>query len=105
MRPREQEIIIEKRLRAGYADQGVADAEVTARLKTNHRTKDRLTTLSREVFGGRSIADDTVFWDTWLRDCNQKRNAIVHRGDEIGHEEAKRLLNFCEDCITRFTAL
>ncbi len=100
-----QEIIIEQRLRTGYAYQGVADAEVTAKLKTNHRTKDRLTTLSREVFVGRSIADDTVFWDSWLRDCNQKRNVVVHRGDEIGHEEATRLLNLCEECVTRFTAL
>jgi hypothetical protein len=100
-----QEIIIEQRLRAGYAGQGIADIEVTAKLKTSHRTKDRLTTLSREVFGGRSIADDNVFWDSWLRDCNQRRNAVVHRGDEIGHEEAKRLLNLCEECVTRFTAL
>jgi hypothetical protein len=100
-----QEIIIEKRLRAAYQGQGVADPDVIAKLKTNHRTKDRLTTLSREVFGGRSIADDTVFWDTWLADCNQKRNAVVHRGDEIGHEEAKLLLNLCEECIARFTTL
>lgn len=100
-----QEIVIEKRLREGYAIQGVADAEVTARLKIHHRTKDRLTTLSREVFGGRSIADHTAFWDSWLRHCNQKRNAVVHRGEQIGNEEAKRLLNLCEECISRFAAL
>jgi hypothetical protein len=100
-----QEIIIEKRLRAGYAGQGVVEAEVTAKLKANHRTKDRLTILSREVFGGRSIADDNVFWDSWLRDCNQRRNAVVHRGAEIDHEDAKGLVNLCEECIRRFTAL
>jgi len=100
-----QEILIENRLRAGYTGQGVADAEATARLKTNHRTKDRLTVLSRGVFGGRSIADDTAFWDSWLRDCNQKRNAVVHRGDEITSAEAKRLVELCEECINRFAAL
>ena len=41
-----QEIIIEKRLREGYAGQGIPDAEVTTRLKTYYQTKDRLTTLS-----------------------------------------------------------
>jgi hypothetical protein len=100
-----QEIIIEKRLREGYAGQGIPDAEVTSRLKTYYQTKDRLTTLSREVFSGRSIADDTAFWGSWLRDCNQKRNAVVHRGEEIGSEGAKRLVNLCEDCISRFAAL
>ena len=73
--------------------------------KTNRTAKDRLTTLSREVFSGRSIADDTAFWGSWLRDCNQKRNAVVHRGEEIGSEGAKRLVNLCEDCISRFAAL
>jgi hypothetical protein len=57
------------------------------------------------VFGGRSIADDTAFWDSWLRDCNQKRNAVVHRGDEITSAEAKRLVELCEECINRFAAL
>jgi hypothetical protein len=90
-----QEIIIEKRLRDGYASQSVPDAEVTHKLKTYHRTQDRLTTLSREVFGGRSIADDTIFWDSWLRDCNRKRNAVVHRGEEIDSDGAKRLVQPC----------
>jgi hypothetical protein len=100
-----QEILIEKRLRARYAGQGVSDAEVAAKLKTNHRTKDRLTILSRDLFGGRSVADDPVFWDSWLRECNKKRNAVVHRGDEITSNEAKRLVELCEECISRFAAL
>lgn len=100
-----QEIIIEKRLRVGFAGQGAADALVTAKLKTNHRTKDRLTVLSREVFGGRSISDDTIFWNSWLRDCNRTRNAVVHRGDEITDAEAKRLVDLCQECINRFAGL
>ncbi len=100
-----QEILIEERLRAGYASNGIPDAEVTTKLKNCHRTKDRLTTLSREVFSGRSIADDTAFWGSWLNDCNQKRNAVVHRGEAIGSKEAKRLVELCEECIRRFKGL
>ncbi len=100
-----QEIFIEKHLRERYTSQSVPDAEVTDRLKTYHRAKDRLTTLSREVFGGRSIADDVTFWDSWLRDCNRKRNAVVHRGEEVDSEAAKRLVQLCKECISRFAAL
>jgi len=86
-----QEIIIEKHLRDGYASQGTPDAEVTNRLKTYHRTKDRLTTLSREVFGGRSIADDVLFWDSFMAQRLQpeaKRRCAPRRRDRQRRSEA-----------------
>jgi hypothetical protein len=99
------EIVVEEKLRAGFSALALSDAQVAERFKACYRTKDRLTTLSREAFGNRSVADDGPFWTTWLTDCNQKRNAVVHRGEAINHSEAKRLVALCEECVTRVSAL
>lgn len=100
-----QEIFIETKLRHDFSTQELKDAEISDRLKTHYRTKDRLTKLSREVTGGKSVADDGEFWNMWLTDCNGSRNGVVHRGDEITQAEAERVVELCEECISRFAEL
>jgi hypothetical protein len=100
-----QEMVIEAGIRAGLRRQGVGDVEITERLKGCLSTKERLTTLSRGALGGRSISDDGVFWNAWLQECNRKRNDIVHRGLALTEAQAKRVVQLCEDCITRFMAI
>jgi hypothetical protein len=99
------EILLETRLRAAYARQGISDGEIIEKLKRSYKTKDRLTALSREVAGGRSVADDTAFWDSWLRDCNRIRNGVVHRNETVSHPETLRMVELCEECMLRFSAL
>lgn len=100
-----QEMVIEAGIRTGLQRQGVSDEDITARLKGRLSTKDRLTTLSREALNGRSVADDNQFWNTWLQDCNRRRNDIVHRGLPVTEVQARRVVALCEDCIARFLAL
>src|SRR5690242_4919801 len=65
------EILLETKLRAAYAKQGFPDADVNKKLKKYYRTMDRLTVLCQEIVsGGCSVADDAVFWDSWLTECN-----------------------------------
>jgi len=99
------EILLETRLRAAYTRQAVSEGEITEKLKKLYKTKDRLTVLCREVTGGLSVADDTAFWDSWLSDCNRKRNAVVHGNETVSHPEALRVVELCEQCITRLSAL
>ena len=98
------EILLEMKLRDGYIKQGLPDAVITAKLKKSHKTKDRLTVLCREVTG-KSISDDTAFWDSWLIHCNRKRNEVVHRNKMLSDQEAKLAVELCEQCITRLEAL
>jgi hypothetical protein len=99
------EILLETKLRVGYAKQGLSDADVTDKLKRRYRTKDRLTVLCREVTSGSSVADDTVFWNSWLNDCNHKRNGVVHKNESVTYLEALRVVELCEQCIARLLAL
>jgi hypothetical protein len=98
------EILLETKLRAAYARQAVGEIEITEKLKKFWKTKYRLTVLCREVTGG-SVADDTAFWNSWLRECNQKRNGVVHRNDTVTHPEATRVVELCEQCMTRLSGL
>ena len=99
------EILLETNLRVGYAHQGLSDADVTTRLRTRYKTKDRLTVLCREVTRGSSVADDTIFWNSWLTDCNRKRNGVVHKNEAVTHSEALRVVELCEQCIEKLSAL
>jgi hypothetical protein len=99
------EILLETKLRAAYAKQTVSESEITKKLKKFYKTKDRLTVLCREVTGGLSVADDASFWDSWLRDCNRKRNGVVHRNENVNHPEASKMVELCEQCMTRLSAL
>lgn len=99
------EILLETKLRASYTHRGLSEGEITGKLKTFYKTKDRLTVLCREVAGGGSVADDTAFWDSWLIDCNRKRNGIVHRNQAVTHPEALRIVELCEQCMERLSAL
>ncbi len=98
------EILLETKLRAAYGRQGLSEGDTTERLKRVYRTKDRLTVLCREVTG-MSVADDAAFWETWLRDCNRKRNGIVHRNEAVTHPEALKVVALCEECMARLSAL
>ena len=98
------EILLETKLRAGYVKQGLPDTEVTKKLEKWYKTKDRLTALCREVTG-KSVADDTGFWALWLTDCNRKRNGVVHRNETLTDKEALGVVELCEQCITRLSAL
>ncbi len=98
------EILLEPKLRDGYAKQGLPDGDITEKLKKCYKAKDRLTVLCREVTG-KSVADDTDFWDSWLNDCNRKRNGVVHRNETVTNHEALRVVELCEQCIARLSAL
>ena len=100
-----QGMVIEAGIRTGLQRRGLSDEDITTRLKGRLSTKDRLTTLSREALNGRSVADDNQFWNTWLEDCNRRRNDIVHRGLPLTEAQARRVVALCEDCIARFLAL
>lgn len=93
--------------RVYFADHklGLSDADVTDRLKRWYRTKDRLTRLCREVTGGSCVGDDTLFWDSQLSECNQKRNGVVHKNEGVTYLEALRVVELCEQCITRLLVL
>jgi hypothetical protein len=99
------EILLETKLRAAYARQSLSESDITEKLKKFYNTKDRLTVLSREATGGFSVADDAAFWDSWLKHCNRKRNAVVHRNEIVSHPEASRVVDLCEQCMTRLSAL
>lgn len=99
------EILLETKLRVAYAKQGISDAEVTAKLNRYYRTMDRLTVLCRDVTGGRSLADDTRFWNVWLTECNRKRNGVVHKNETVTYLEALRVVELCEECIAGLLAL
>ncbi|MFZ0769793.1 MAG: hypothetical protein WCA49_08325 [Candidatus Sulfotelmatobacter sp.] len=99
------EILLESKIRTGYSKLGVSDTEITSKLKDKYKTKDRLTVLCREITGGRSVADDSAFWISWLTDCNRKRNGIVHRNETMTLLEARRLVELCEQCIARLSTL
>ena len=99
------EIVVEEKIRDGFSALTMPDAQVTEKLKTCLPTRDRLTILSRQAFANRSVADDGLFWNAWLTDCNRKRNAVVHRGETLSHSETKRLIELCEECIARVSAL
>ena len=98
------EILLETKLRAGYARQGLSEDDVTDKLRKRYKTKDRLTLLCREVTGGKSVANDTTFWNLWLTDCNRKRDRVVHRNEAVTHAEALKVLELCEQCIARLSA-
>jgi hypothetical protein len=98
------EIFLETKLRACYAKQGVPDSEVTKKLEKRYKTKDRLTILCRELTG-KSVADDTVFLDSWVTDCNGKRNRVVHRNETLTNQEVLGVVDLCEECIARLSAL
>jgi hypothetical protein len=99
------EILIETKLRTAYAKRGLPEADITKKLKQSYKTKDRLTVLCREVTGGQSVADDANFWDSWLTNCNRKRNGIVHRNEGVTDSEALVVVELCEQCMTRFSVL
>jgi hypothetical protein len=99
------EILLETKLRAAYARQGVSQDEITEKLKRLYKTKDRLTVLCREVTGGLSVADDSAFWDSWLRDCNRRRNGVVHRNEIVSQPEAVKVVELCQQCMARLSAL
>jgi ribosomal protein S28E/S33 len=99
------EILLETKLRAAYGRQGLSEGDITQKLKRVYKTKDRLTALCREVTGNLSVADDTAFWAIWLRDCNRKRNRIVHRNEAVTHPEALKAVELCEQCMARLSAL
>jgi hypothetical protein len=99
------EIFLETTLRGAYGRQGLSDGDITEKLKRVHKTKDRLTILCREVAGGLSVADDTAFWVAWLRDCNGKRNGVVHRNEGVTHSEALRVVELCDQCMARLATL
>jgi hypothetical protein len=99
------EILIETKLRAAYKSLGAPAEEINERLKTVYKTKERLTVLCREVTNGLSVADDTVFWDSWLKDCNRKRNGVVHRNEAVSHPEALKVVELCEQCVLKISAL
>jgi hypothetical protein len=94
------EIYLETRLREGFRNGGLTDAQITQKLMGVVRTKDRLTGLCREVTG-RSVADDTQFWNDWLTNCNRKRNEAVHRNLPVTLPEAERVVSLCQECIKR----
>ncbi len=98
------EILLETKLRDGYAKLGVAHAAIIKKLGKRYKTRDRLTTLCREVTG-RSVADDTGFWSTWLVDCNRKRNGVVHRNEPVTQAEAQRVVDLCDECANRLLDL
>jgi hypothetical protein len=100
-----QEMVIEAGIRQGLQRQGIGDAEITTQLKGCLSTRERLTTLARTALQGRSVADDTQFWNAWLQGCNRKRNDIVHRGLPLTEAQAARVIALCEECIARFLAL
>jgi hypothetical protein len=99
------EILLETKLRDAYLRLGLSDAGITSKLKKFYRTKDRLTVLCREVTGGRSVADDNVFWDSWLIECNRKRNGVIHKNELVSRIETVRIVELCEQCIGRLLAL
>ena len=92
------EILLESKLRDAYVRLGLSDASITSKLKKFYRTKDRLTVLCREVTGGRSVADDNVFWDAWLIECNRKRNGVIHKSELVSRVETVRIVELCEQC-------
>ena len=98
------EILLEVRLRTGYASQGLAEQQITEKLKRVYKTRDRLTILCREVTG-QSVADDTAFWDSWLKDCNRVRNGIVHRNEPVTALRALRVVDLCELCMAKLSTL
>ena len=98
------EILLETKLRAGYAKMGVSDLEIARRLKKRYKTAERLKHLCREVTG-RSVADDSKFWNSWIVDCNRRRNHVVHKNEAVTDAQAQRVVDLCEDCITRVLAL
>ena len=98
------EIFLETKLRASYAKQGLPASEVTKKLEKRYKTKDRLTVLCREVTG-ESVADDTVFWASGMTDCNRKRNGVVHQNETLTNQEALDVVDLCEQCITKLSAL
>jgi hypothetical protein len=98
------EILLETKLRLGYGKQGLSDDDVTDRLKKCYKTKDRLTVLCREVTSGSSVADDTGFWNSWLIECNRKRNGVVHKNEAVTRSEALRVVELCEQCMARLSA-
>ena len=99
------EILLETELRAAYTKRGLSEVDITQKLKRFYKTKDRLTVLCPEVTGGLSVADDVTFWDLWLRDCNRKRNGIVHRNEGVTDSEALKVVELCEQCMARLSAL
>jgi hypothetical protein len=80
------------------------EPEITKKLKVVYKTKDRLTVLCRELTG-KSISDDTVFWGSWLTQCNRKRNDVVHRNKTLTNQEVELAVELCEQCIARIETL
>jgi hypothetical protein len=98
------EILLETKLRVGYAKMGLSELEIARKLRKHYKTADRLNLLCREATG-KSVADDTTFWTSWLADCNRRRNSVVHRNEVLTDSQALRVVELCEDCITRLLAL
>ena len=99
-----QEIILETKLRAGYAKMGLSDLEVARKLRKSYKTIDRLRILCREVTG-RSVDDDLTFWRSWISDCNRRRNGVVHRNESVSDSQALKVVELCEECIARLLGL
>ncbi len=99
------EILLENKLRIAYGKLGSPESKITEKLKKYYRTKDRLTVLSREVTGGSSVEDDSTFWNSWLIKCNRKRNGVVHKNEVLTSSEAKVVVDLCEECMKRLSAL
>ena len=98
------EIILETKLRAGYAKLGLSDLEVARKLRKSYKTIDRLRILCREVTG-RSVADDLTFWRSWISDCNRRRNGVVHRNESVSDSQGLKVVELCEECIARLLGL
>jgi hypothetical protein len=98
------EIILETKLRAGYAKMGLSDLEVARKLRKSYRTIDRLRILCREVTG-KSVADDPTFWRSWLTDCNRRRNGVVHKNESVTDSQALKVVELSEECIAKLFGL
>lgn len=98
------EIVLETKLRAGYAKMGLSDLEIERKLTKSYKTTDRLKILCREVTG-KSVADDITFWRSWLADCNRRRNGVVHRNEVLTDSQALRVVELCDECIAKLLAL